>query len=175
MRLREQRGAQVGPEPQSDTLLPPCCFTYVDAARLPLSPLLSDSHARFNTANTRRFLFFFFPPSKGAGGGIGVGVGALFLSFCLFRENKLAASHTAPPLPTPSPSTSCFTASPKGCQDVAASCVTRRVHVEVLNILFPASAKSFTSRQANVILERRTWSGNISTAATFVNNNNGYK
>lgn len=34
MCLREQRGAQVGPEPQSDTLLPPCCFTYVDTARL---------------------------------------------------------------------------------------------------------------------------------------------
>lgn len=32
---REQQGAQVGPEPQSDTLLLPCCFTYVDAARLP--------------------------------------------------------------------------------------------------------------------------------------------
>lgn len=49
---REQQGAQVGPEPQSDTLLLPCCFTYVDAARLllpshlTLPPLQHSQHSQ---------------------------------------------------------------------------------------------------------------------------------
>lgn len=32
-----------------------------------------------------------------------MGVGALFLSFCLFRENKLAAARMSPQPPTPTP------------------------------------------------------------------------
>lgn len=73
MCLREQRGAQVGPEPQSDTLLPPCCFTYVDAARL-----LLPSHLTVPPIPTQ-------PTLTGSFFG-----GTLFLSSCLFHENKLA-------------------------------------------------------------------------------------
>lgn len=69
---REQRGAQVGPEPQSDTLLLPCCFTYVDAARL-----LLPSHLTLPPALTQPTLTGSF-------------FRALFWSFCLFQESKLS-------------------------------------------------------------------------------------